>query len=190
MWLRLGVLVLLVLTSAVAGEDPVDHEGVVKELLDAVRSGNTESMQGFLERRFGGSEGMDTLEFMSMELGSELRFHGVIERSDDRILGLVQNSTGEKWIGVVLEFRDGEGGLSAIGLRKAEPPSDNVMTAATRSELVGETFSRGAGDLKNRWTSTAKYKKSLDHYTYHLTSRVSRRRKVRCRQSPRLAAAA
>ncbi len=66
MWLRLGVLVLLVLTSAVSGADPVDHEGVLKELLDAVRSGNTESMQGFLERRFGGSEGMDTLEFMSM----------------------------------------------------------------------------------------------------------------------------
>ncbi len=139
MWLRLGVLVLLVLTSAVSGADPVDHEGVLKELLDAVRSGNTESMQGFLERRFGGSEGMDTLEFMSMQLGSELRFHGVIERSDDRILGLVQNSTGERWIGVVLEFRDGAGGLSAIGLRRAEPPSDNVMTAATRSELVGET---------------------------------------------------
>jgi hypothetical protein len=131
------LLVLLALGSAAPAAEPLDHEGVLEEILDALRSGSRASMQAFLDRRFGGDDSMDTLEFMSTELGREFRFHRVIERSDDRIVGLV--SAGERWIGVVLEFRDDDGGLTGIGLRRADPPSDNAVAAATRSELVRET---------------------------------------------------
>lgn len=132
---------LCVLASGVPAAEPVDHEAVLGELLDALRSGSLTPMREFLERRFDGEQSMDTLEFMSEALGRGFRFHGVLERSDDRIVGLVSDRAGEKWIGVLLEFRGDAGELTGIGLRHAEPPSDSMVAAAARSELVRETAS-------------------------------------------------
>ncbi len=133
------LVVLGFLCPAMASRKPVDPERVLEELLDALRTGTPASMNTFLEERFGGDDSMDTMELMTEVLGKGFRFHGILERSSDRILGLVSDAAETKWTGVLLKFESETGELNGIGLRHADPPSKSAVAPASRDEVVRET---------------------------------------------------
>lgn len=124
--------------SAIAVGKTADHEQALQNLIRALKVGDRVDAADFLDRHFGGSNPDDvaTIELMRRVLGPDFRFHSVIERSGDRIVGLVSDAAGTRWTGVILEFRGAEGRVSAMSLRKAAAPGSASLTPASRATVV------------------------------------------------------